>query len=130
MPLHAAASCIRCKRGADVEDVKAAIFAGEVCQCKCGSLVKPDIVFFGEVSAHECMHTDQKHRPCNHPAHGATQQLLVCLCTCHLQNLPDRFERQRKRDMPECDLLIVMGTSLTVHPFAGLLSEFLEPTAM
>jgi NAD-dependent SIR2 family protein deacetylase len=29
--------------------VKAAIFSGEVAQCKCGSLVKPDIVFFGEV---------------------------------------------------------------------------------
>jgi NAD-dependent SIR2 family protein deacetylase len=47
-----------------------------------------------------------------------------CMALLLLQSLPDRFERQRKRDMPECDLLIVMGTSLQVHPFAGLLSEY------
>ncbi len=34
--------------------------------------------------------------------------------------LPDRFHRLASRDLPECDLLIIMGTSLTVHPFAGL----------
>ncbi len=61
-----------------------AIFDNSIPTCdSCNSLVKPDIVFFGEA-------------------------------------LPDRFHRLASRDLPECDLLIIMGTSLTVHPFAGL----------
>lgn len=27
------------------------------------------------------------------------------------------------QDFPKCDLLIIMGTSLVVHPFAGLVDE-------
>ena len=50
---------------------------------KCKSLVKPDIVFFGE-------------------------------------SLPDRFSRCVDKDFGKCDMLIVMGTSLQVHPFASL----------
>ncbi|KAL1499407.1 hypothetical protein AB1Y20_011612 [Prymnesium parvum] len=34
--------------------------------------------------------------------------------------LPERFFRQAEEDFPACDLLIVMGTSLRVHPFASL----------
>ncbi|OTF73375.1 NAD-dependent protein deacetylase sirtuin-2-like protein [Euroglyphus maynei] len=49
----------------------------------CGSYVKPDIIFYGEL-------------------------------------LPDRFYRLYQRDFINCDLLIVMGTSLTVQPFASL----------
>lgn len=56
----------------------------QVARCTaCESLVKPDIVFFGEA-------------------------------------LPRRFFRHREEDMPECDLLIIMGTSLVVYPFASL----------
>lgn len=37
------------------------------------------------------------------------------------ENLPERFYELPERDLgTECDLLIVMGTSLEVHPFAGL----------
>lgn len=36
------------------------------------------------------------------------------------ENLPKRFYELPEADFGECDLLIVMGTSLTVHPFAGL----------
>ena len=39
------------------------------------------------------------------------------------EDLPDRFFELAKRDFPEADLLIVMGTSLTVYPFAGLISK-------
>ncbi|GAA94075.1 uncharacterized protein L969DRAFT_78833 [Mixia osmundae IAM 14324] len=35
--------------------------------------------------------------------------------------LPSRFH-QRISDLEDCDLLIVMGTSLTVHPFASLVN--------
>ena len=37
------------------------------------------------------------------------------------ENLPQRFEDLIRTDFPKCDLLIVAGTSLEVHPFAGLI---------
>ncbi|CAI8011935.1 NAD-dependent protein deacetylase sirtuin-2 [Geodia barretti] len=37
--------------------------------------------------------------------------------------LPDRFATCIKEDMIKCDLLIVMGTSLLVHPFASLVDR-------
>ena len=52
---------------------------------KCKSLVKPDIVFFGE-------------------------------------SLPKRFHESIMEDFPKCDMLIVMGTSLQVQPFASLVN--------
>jgi len=36
------------------------------------------------------------------------------------ENLPGRFTRLQYKDFDACDLLIVMGTSLQVQPFAGL----------
>ena len=36
------------------------------------------------------------------------------------ESLPKRFFMRVRTDFPECDLLIVMGTSLAVHPFAAL----------
>ncbi len=37
------------------------------------------------------------------------------------ENLPDRFHILPHRDFKQCDLLIIMGTSLTVQPFASLI---------
>lgn len=54
------------------------------------SLVKPDIVFFGE-------------------------------------SLPDRFFQCCQSDLRGADLLIVMGTSLQVQPFASLMSAQRQP---
>ena len=69
---------------------------------KCGGLVKPDIVFFGE---------------------GVRSLFSLSLSTpplaALLQQLPDRFH-QHYRDVADADLLIILGTSLTVHPFAAL----------
>lgn len=39
------------------------------------------------------------------------------------ENLPVRFFTSMKMDFPRCDLLIIMGTSLQVQPFAGLVSR-------
>lgn len=39
------------------------------------------------------------------------------------ENLPARFFEHSESDFPSCDLLIVMGTSLQVHPFAGLIHK-------
>lgn len=42
------------------------------------------------------------------------------------ENLPHRFFSLTSEDFPQCDLLVVMGTSLQVQPFAGLVHE-VEP---
>ena len=39
------------------------------------------------------------------------------------ENLPERFARCAAEDFEKCDLLIVIGTSLVVHPFAGLIER-------
>ena len=44
------------------------------------------------------------------------------------ENLPERFGEKASEDFPKCDLLIVAGTSLAVHPFAGLVGEVDEGT--
>lgn len=39
------------------------------------------------------------------------------------ESLPERFFRLMKQDFAACDLLIVMGTSLMVQPFASLIDK-------
>eukprot|EP00966_Prymnesium_polylepis_P171630 3968264-Prymnesium_polylepis.1 len=39
------------------------------------------------------------------------------------EQLPERFFSLASSDFPDCDLLIVMGTSLKVQPFASLTSR-------
>ena len=39
------------------------------------------------------------------------------------EQLPERFFRLAEEDLPRCDLLIVMGTSLKVQPFASLVGR-------
>ncbi|VDK41919.1 unnamed protein product [Taenia asiatica] len=38
------------------------------------------------------------------------------------EGLPSKFTRGIKRDFPKCDLLIIMGTSLQVLPFSGIVN--------
>eukprot|EP00727_Mastigamoeba_balamuthi_P011502 m51a1_g6975 putative nad-dependent protein deacetylase sirtuin-2 (505) ;mRNA; r:114231-116089 len=42
--------------------------------------------------------------------------------------LPQRFHATRAEDMRACDLLLVMGTSLEVYPFAALVNDVPEST--
>ena len=77
-------SCIDCKRPQKIEWFRKQVLSGKRPLCKCGGLIKPDIVFFGEP-------------------------------------LPHKFNWMSTADMASCDLLIVMGTSLAVQPFAGTL---------
>ncbi|KAJ7357403.1 hypothetical protein OS493_024914 [Desmophyllum pertusum] len=44
------------------------------------------------------------------------------------ESLPDVFHRCLPQDMPKCDLLLVMGTSLKVQPFASLVDRVPETT--
>lgn len=39
------------------------------------------------------------------------------------EGLPDRFFSLMRQDLPKCDLLIVIGTSLKVHPFASIVDR-------
>ena len=82
------ASCITNNHPQDPYFVKERIFSNKVpIHCtECGSLVKPDITFFGQM-------------------------------------LPDRFYELVTSDLAECDLLIILGTSLKVAPFNSLPSK-------
>eukprot|EP01102_Stenamoeba_stenopodia_P020249 TRINITY_DN7822_c0_g1_i1.p1 TRINITY_DN7822_c0_g1~~TRINITY_DN7822_c0_g1_i1.p1 ORF type:complete len:348 (-),score=116.46 TRINITY_DN7822_c0_g1_i1:56-1099(-) len=85
--------CIKCEEEYTLEFVRDAVFKDEIPTCsKCGGLVKPDIVFFGE-------------------------------------GLPSRFFDLQKEDFAKCDLLIVIGTSLAVYPFASLVSKASRSTS-
>ncbi|XP_026571115.1 NAD-dependent protein deacetylase sirtuin-2 [Pseudonaja textilis] len=76
-----------CKASYSLEWMKEKIFASVTPRCeKCQSVVKPDIVFFGE-------------------------------------NLPPRFFSLMQSDFQNADMLIIMGTSLQVQPFASLVSR-------
>ncbi|XP_073247817.1 NAD-dependent protein deacetylase sirtuin-2-like [Porites lutea] len=44
------------------------------------------------------------------------------------ESLPERFHKHVTKDMSKCDLLIVMGTSLVVQPFASLVDRVPETT--
>lgn len=39
------------------------------------------------------------------------------------EKLPEQFSIRIEQDFPKCDLLLIMGTSLQVHPFASLTSS-------
>lgn len=44
------------------------------------------------------------------------------------ENLPDRFFRFKESDTDKTDLLVCIGTSLEVYPFAGLADEIMKDT--
>jgi NAD+-dependent protein deacetylase SIR2 len=114
--------CIECKRPYNDEKMKKAIKEGNIPRCENAQckgtgktrrnefgeeenergLVKPDIVFFGEgVSS---------------PTDGNRN---LSLRIHRSRKLPNEFHRAIPT-LREADLLIVMGTSLTVRPFAML----------
>jgi len=81
------AHCLSCKKPYSQSWFQSLVLADSSPTCEdCNSLVKPDIVFFGE-------------------------------------NLPRRFFERTAADLPACDLLVVMGTSLVVQPFASMIDE-------
>ena len=63
-----------------------------------------------------------------------TDKIPTCTCGGYVkpdivffgESLPERFFKLRKEDFSKCDLLIVMGTSLTVQPFASLVDQVNE----
>uniref|UniRef100_A0A915HHK8 Deacetylase sirtuin-type domain-containing protein n=1 Tax=Romanomermis culicivorax TaxID=13658 RepID=A0A915HHK8_ROMCU len=87
----ATASCITCGTKYNAAEIKEQIFGDEIPKCrKCFSIVKPNIIFYGE-------------------------------------NLPRRFMLYLN-DVQEASLLIVIGTSLEVYPFAAIADELPQDT--
>mgnify|MGYP006278327025 CR=1 FL=1 len=75
--------CIECGRSVAIEAVFQRVEAGGLPYCdRCGGLMKPDVVLFGEM-------------------------------------LPDAF-MDAQADAERADLMLVLGSSLEVHPVAGL----------
>lgn len=85
------ATCLSCRKKYTLSAIETAIQNQEIPRCPChpDSIIKPDVVFFGE-------------------------------------SLPMLFHTSIPLDFPQCDLLLVMGTSLTVYPVAGLIDEVLS----
>ncbi|XP_078287265.1 NAD-dependent protein deacetylase sirtuin-2 isoform X2 [Rhinoraja longicauda] len=82
----------KCRKQYNLEWMKIQIFTKPLPKCElCDSVVKPDIVFFGE-------------------------------------SLPPRFFATMESDFPKCDLLIILGTSLQVQPFASLINRVTQST--
>jgi len=78
--------CTNCQSKHSIEMFRDDIMDSKIPYCKkCSSLMKPDIVFFGEL-------------------------------------LDEKFHQSIGQDFPSCDLLIIMGTSLTVEPVASLVT--------
>ena len=76
--------CLRCGKSWTFEEIAPRVRAGEVPVCdKCGGIVKPDIVFFGE-------------------------------------GLPEYALTEAEREARAADLMLVLGTSLTVYPAAAV----------
>jgi len=44
------------------------------------------------------------------------------------ETLPQRFKEKRQNDFDNCDLLIVLGTSLSVAPFRTLVLDYVAPS--
>ncbi|KAK9298425.1 hypothetical protein QLX08_008220 [Tetragonisca angustula] len=80
--------CLKCRAPYTLSWMKEKIMEGVIPKCEeCNEgVVKPDIVFFGEM-------------------------------------LPERFHFLADRDFAQADLLIIMGSSLVVQPFASLVDR-------
>ena len=78
--------------------------------------MKPDIVFFGESLPERFKELNAE--VCSDVA----QQLMIVLVkdvnVTHLSVFV--VDPICLQDLPQCDMLFVMGTSLNVHPFAGI----------
>lgn len=74
----------------------------EILYCsQCNSPIKPEITFFGEQL----------------PQRFLEYSKIVCFLLCFIYFI---------QDFKSCDLLIVMGTSLSVQPFSSLASDYVK----
>lgn len=92
---------------------------GEVPVCsRCAGTLRPDVVFFGESLPDRLV--------CWWFCWFSIHHLLIFVCLILL--VVFRFIDLRTADLQQCDLLIILGTSLVVYPFAGLVNEVSDVT--
>lgn len=106
----ATATCTRCRKRADADWMRAKVMQGEIARCINPHCAAPQNKRFriGKSSA-----DDAKK--------GAVGGLVKPDIVFFGEGLPARFFDCVKTDLRKADLLIVVGTSLQVHPFAGLI---------
>ena len=80
------ATCDKCGASFCVDEIKPMILNDEIPHCKCGGMIVPDVVMYGD-------------------------------------DLPEEFFDMLDSDFAECDLLIVIGTSLKVEPFPSIIED-------
>jgi len=97
--------CIQCGSAYSPDFVKSQIFEGRIPYCTAPALCSSS-------SSPSC---DTASSTCR----GYVKPDIVFFG----ESLPRRFFQLYREDFRRCDLLIVMGTSLQVHPFAGLIDE-------
>lgn len=76
--------CIKCNKKYDLDYIKD---SKGIPKCKCGGIIKPEVVLYGEM-------------------------------------LPDNEYNNSIKVISECDMLLVLGTSLTVFPASDLINYF------
>ncbi|PWN49256.1 NAD-dependent deacetylase sirtuin-2 [Violaceomyces palustris] len=102
----ASSTCTKCKRKVDESWMKEKVLRGEIAYCphpKCPSALS-------KVGAHSA---------------SSSRALVKPDIVFFGEGLPKRFF-EKVRDFKSCDLLIVMGTSLQVEPFASLINAVPE----
>lgn len=57
------------------------------------------------------------------PCRSATRNIIKPNIVFFGERLPADFYEMQDLDFPKCDLLLVIGTSLSVQPFAGLIDQ-------
>jgi len=94
------ASCCVCHRPFDWPTIKGIIFSGDIPQCR-------EVLPFKT--------TTQKHELANY-CQGFIKPNVVLYGEC----MSKRFFECEQLDIAKCDLMLIIGTSLAVYPFAGL----------
>lgn len=60
------AHCLKCHRGYDIDQIRERLLSQDVPLCECGGIIKPDIVFFGEMlPQHEIAESFEQAAQCD-----------------------------------------------------------------
>lgn len=112
----ATATCTRCRKRANADWMRAKVMQGEIARCihpHCAAPQQNKRFRIGKQGADDAGGKAKG----NETGGGLVKPDIVFFG----EGLPSRFFECVKTDLRKADLLIVVGTSLQVHPFAGLI---------
>jgi len=131
----ATATCIRCKYRVDAEAIKDKVLLGEVPFCPSCSTPEevsrisfpitppsqsPSFAQTGNLHQN-VFDQDEEERSCSPPVGILTlPPVLKPDIVFFGEDLPDEFHDNLDRDKHECDLLLVIGSSLRVRPVSSI----------